>query len=154
MKEWQNKLQEALHRGDESWRQINEDYQKKHNKIYSEKIEQCDPEVWEDYKREREEEQLSSIIDPNIREFCVDLKKWGEEVLRVEKEKEWKSNIARNSWKQLKYLRELIQHQQTIFSLLRKQEEQNSRFGNEKLFILLVLVVIMVFVLLIRLPNW
>jgi len=87
---------------------------KEYQSSWAEKLEKCDRDVYEAYEEEEEEARISRIIDPAMRDACIDLKKWRKEIKRKNAEAVWKARVISGSREQRDLLIEIQKQLQTI----------------------------------------
>lgn len=81
VKKWEQKFAEnmAESKGPNNIPTLADAFKKEYQSSWAEKLRKCDPDVYEAYEEEEELARISKIIDPAMRDLCIDLKKWREE---------------------------------------------------------------------------
>jgi len=127
VKKWEQKFAENMAENNDpnNFSTLIEDFKKEYQSSWAEKLGKCDPDVYEAYEEEEDWGRISSIIDPGIRDTCIELKKWAKEIKEENAEKAWKSNVISGGRHQTKLLIEIQKQLQAIQKSQREQMDVN-----------------------------
>ncbi len=127
VKKWEQKFAEnrAENKDPNNFSTLIEAFQKEYQSSWAEKLGKCDPDVYESYEEEEDWARISRIIDPAMKDLCIELKKWTKEIERKNKEEAWKSQVIRYSRQQTNFLVKIQKQLEAIQKFQRQQEDVN-----------------------------